>query len=59
MKYPRVKIHNHSYKSVLVCIELDEINETLDWYNIDDIKRILKEQKEEDKIEEKLKKELI
>ena len=47
-KYPRIKTYNHNYKSVLISIELDEKNETLDWYDIDDIKQILKEQKEED-----------
>lgn len=51
MKYPRIKIYDNNYDSVLICMILNEKGEeTLDWYNIDDIKQILKEQKEEEEI---------
>ena len=48
-KYPRIKTHKGQ---VLVVMVLDEKGrETTDYYSLDEIKQILKEQKEERRIE--------
>lgn len=53
MKYPRIKFMRDSEgkltSSVQVLVELDEKNETLDWYSLKEIKTILTNQKREEK----------
>lgn len=46
-KYPRIKTYKDQ---VLIVVELDEKGtETTDWYSLNDIRQMLKEQKEEEK----------
>ena len=53
IKYPRIKFMRDSNgkltSSVQVLVELDEKNETLDWYSLKQIKTILTNQKREEK----------
>ena len=47
-KYPRIKTYKNQ---ILIVMELDEKGaETTDWYSLKEIRQILKEQREEEKI---------
>lgn len=52
IRYPRIKFLRDTEgkltNKVLVLVELDEKNETLEWYSPNEIKKTFKEQKEEE-----------